>query len=213
MHFLSSLWEKWKYYFSNHSLISPFIPLTVSLSLPLILFSSGSHPFNFLSPDTDPIIKRKHMIRQTSLETNTFFSPERLRESITKAMMETQLHVFPLTEEATFIIKQIDAFPLEGWECHTCLSQSDSQNTHFESFTSVYRYVPLLIEDCYMMQRTLDKKAYFREIKCRILSNIHMQCFTDGDNITHKIFCQWISAISLTQLKNNHCTEFVFFFL
>lgn len=54
------------------------------------------------------------MIRQTSLETNTFFSPERLRESITKAMMETQLHVFPLTEEATFIIKQIDAFPLEG---------------------------------------------------------------------------------------------------
>lgn len=136
------------------------------------------------------------MIRQTSLETNTFFLLKGLvRESITKAMMETQLHIFPLTEEAIFIIKQIDAFPLEGGECHTCLQGWFSLNLtpktltlshltqkekadycHYinRPLTSIYRHVPLLIENCCMMQRTLDKKAYFRGIKCRILSNIQV---------------------------------------
>jgi len=39
--------------------------------------------------------------------------------------------------------------------------------------------VLVFIEDCWMMQRTVDKKAYLIFVyKCRILPNIQVRCFT-----------------------------------
>ncbi len=84
MHFLHSLWDKWKDYLSNplytvsseylflfllfHSPL-PGLSVSLPLSTSLLLIPTTS----WVLTNTDPIIKRKQMIRQPCLETNTFF--------------------------------------------------------------------------------------------------------------------------------------------
>lgn len=119
MHFLHSLWDKWKDYLSNPLYTDSYIPQSHCFSLSKFFFSSGSHPFNFLSPDKHFSYNKKKTNDQTDWSKPTLFSPKRpvLESSPPKMELSCllKLHIFPLTEEAIFTIKKIEALKHSHW--------------------------------------------------------------------------------------------------
>jgi len=106
---------------SSHNLISPFLLFHSPLSLFLFLSNSFFLRHSSLQlPKSWHWYNKKKTYDQTDQSINQHFFLLKGLESLLPKLMETQLHISPLTEEATFNLKQIDAFPLEGGERHTC---------------------------------------------------------------------------------------------